>query len=323
MPIAELQDKARGILVGGAIGDALGRSVERMNPGSYWIEKYEKWKGWESGAIGTITDDTQMTIWLAELLIENKGLNPEHVAKSFTSHRIRGIGTATREFVSNFKDRNLSWFESGINSSGNGVAMRSSPIGIYFRNNFENLKLAGGIHAIITHNDPMAIASGIVVSVAISLLLSMRSLQLTSLEEKIEFCNLLAASIEDIESKFPYLTRNTKLNSTLFTRIKIEIPEFLSRNINPKDVNEIFWSGAYVLESLPFALYCFLFSTNDFRSTLLNSVNYSRDSDTVGSLACSFSGALNGMNEIDKYYIENLEFKDYLIKLADKLLIKE
>ena len=107
----------------------------------------------------------------------------------------------------------------------------------------------------------------------------------------------------------------------MFNRIKYEIPEFLINNRSPEEVNDIFWSGAYVIESLPFALYCFLYSPNDFKTTLLNSVNFSRDSDTVGAIACSFSGALNGINSIEKYYIDNLEFKDYLIELSDKLLL--
>ncbi len=316
-----LQNKVRGTLIGGAVGDALGRAVESINPGNYWIEKYEKWHGWKSGVIGTITDDTQMTMWLTESIIENKGLNPEHLAIKFTTQRIRGIGIATKEFVANFTDKKLPWYNSGVNSAGNGVAMRSSPIGIFYRNNYEELKLAAGIQAVITHNDPMAISSGIVVSLAIALLLRKNSDSLSDLNNKIEFCQILSSSIEGIESKNEYKTRNTNITTNIFQRIKYEIPDLLKNGIHPKEVNEIFWSGAYVLESLPFAIYCFLYTPCDFKTTLLNSVNLIRDSDTVSSIACSLSGALNSLDSIESYYTENLEYYDYLNELAEKLTV--
>ena len=78
---------------------------------------------------------------------------------------------------------------------------------------------------------------------------------------------------------------------------------------------------------------------------LFNSVNESRDSDTVAAMACTLCGALNGLDKVvarrdgsesgeghhhcdvppgtqidpDKDYLEPLEFKDELLDLADRL----
>ncbi len=317
-----IADKAAACMVGIGIGDAMGRAVESKTPGTYWIEKYMKWYGWTDGPIGTITDDTQLSMWLAESLIENNGLNPDSIAKRFTSEHIRGLGMALDEFVKNSLQHKLNWYDAATDSAGNGVAMRSAPIGLYYHNSYDNLKLASGIQAVITHNDPMAVASGIIVAFAISKLLRMKPEDLSTQRQKIDFCIEVADSIEGIEVWKEYRARNDNQKTNLHNRLKNDIPYYLEKDFAPKRVSELFLTGAYVLETLPYALYCFLYSPDNFTDTLLNAVNYSYDSDTIASIACSMSGALNGMNAIDNYYIDNLEFKDRLMNLG-KLLVSK
>lgn len=293
-----VRDKIRGAIICGAIGDAMGRQVESLTPGAYspavW---YRPWSGWQSGPIGTITDDTQMTMWLAESLLTNGRFDPTHLAERFTREHIRGIGAATRQFVANFKDRKLPWYQSGVASSGNGAAMRAAPIGIFFRNDFDELKLAAGIQAMVTHNDPMAIASSIIMAYATAKLLRMNVLQLDDLGTMSLFCRDLAEAIEGIEDSDNYTARRDGKPSTLVKRIAEDIPRFLESKTPPNEVQQEFWSGAYVLESLPFALYCFLYSPGHFDRVLYNSVNESKDSDTVAAMACTLCGALNGLDK--------------------------
>lgn len=314
--------KIQGCLICGAIGDALGRSVEgEPPPKRRWTDKYRKWHGWKSGPIGTITDDTQMTMWLAESLIDNNGINPEDLAERFTKEQIRGIGSATRQSLNNYKIKKMPWNKCGVDSAGNGAAMRSSPIGIFYINKLDELKNAAKTQTIITHNNSMAVASSIVVATAIAALLHKDPSELIPIKARIEFCADLAHQIEGVEDDTEYMTRDRNIRKdNLYNRIKNSIPELLTENADPLEVNNIFWSGAYVLESLPFALYCFLYTPRDFRQTLLNSVNYSKDSDTVATIACSFSGALNGVEAIEPYYVEELEIRDRLIDIAERMI---
>jgi ADP-ribosylglycohydrolase len=64
-----MRNRFRGALVGGAIGDAMGRPNE-SHPAEVDGERkrraYQPWHGWTSGPKGTITDDTQMTMGLVE-----------------------------------------------------------------------------------------------------------------------------------------------------------------------------------------------------------------------------------------------------------------
>ncbi len=72
-PGLDLRDRFRGVLIGGVIGDAMGRANEGGRPsevGERQIRNYQPWHGWRSGPKGTITDDTQMTMWLAESILD-------------------------------------------------------------------------------------------------------------------------------------------------------------------------------------------------------------------------------------------------------------
>ncbi len=317
-----LNNKIRGCIIGGAVGDAIGRDAERITPPTdIDITEYKKWHGWQNGPTGTVTDDTQMTMWVAESLIENDGLNPDDLAKRFTSEYIRAAGRGTIDFIKNIKVKKLEWYKAGSKSTGNGAAMRVAPVGIFFAHNCELLKLAAGLQSMITHNDSMAIASGIAVAFAVSMLLRMNSNDIAELESKIKFCNDIADVIEGIEEN-NYRTRNSDEIDRMHNRIKNKIPMFLKEQKHPEEINEIFWSGAYVLETLPFAIYCFLYTPGDFKKILYNSVNYSRDSDTIASICCQLWGALNGIKSIPEYYISELEYKDRLLNISDEITKK-
>lgn len=316
IPRDKLEERVAGCLLGGAVGDALGRAREGRNPGGEWITEYQPWHGWTSGPKGTITDDTQFTMWLAQSLVQTGHLDPEDLVKRFTSEEIRGIGQTTLAFVTNVKIAKKQWFESGVPGAGNGVAMRSSPVGLFFPEDADALKLASILQAVVTHNDPMAVASGIITAHAVAGLLHVDARELESLEKRQNFCIYLADLIRGMETSGNYRTRNTKQPATLEQRFRDDLPRWLAENPEPQAINDCHWSGAYVLESLPHAFYCFLRTPRDFRETLLQAVNTSRDSDTVAAIACNLSGALNGVTAIPQAYLDELEFRDELTRLA-------
>ena len=238
----------------------------------------------------------------------------------FSAEKIRGIGQATREFLRNAKVLGKPWFESGVASAGNGVAMRSAPIGLFYREDSKALKLGSILQAVVTHNDPMAVASGILTAHAIALLLVMQPGDLVPLVARQDFCRRLANVIRGLEATGAYKTRNTQEPATLEQRFRDDLPQWLEQNLDPIEINNRYWSGAYVLESLPQAFYCFLRSPEDFRETLLQAVNCSRDADTVAAIACNLSGTLNGVRAIPQPYLDDLEFRQDLDHLAHSLL---
>jgi ADP-ribosyl-[dinitrogen reductase] hydrolase len=135
-----------------------------------------------------------------------------------------------------------------------------------------------------------------------------------------DFCRRLANVIHGLEATGAFKTRNTQEPATLEQRFGHDLPRWLERNLDPIEINNRYWSGAYVLESLPQAFYCFLRSPADFRETLLQAVNCSRDADTVAAIAGNLSGTLNGVRAIPQPYLDDLEFRQDLDDLAHSLL---
>ena len=79
VPGVDLRDRYRGALVGGAIGGAMGRPNEGTPTDVARGRRqraYEPWRGWAAGPVGTVTDDTQMTLWPAESILATADRGP-------------------------------------------------------------------------------------------------------------------------------------------------------------------------------------------------------------------------------------------------------
>lgn len=312
-----LLEKIRGTYIGLAVGDALGSCLEGFASNVIYLEEYFI-KELDKPGQGFISDDTQLTMGLNYSLTDKCGLNPNHVASIYAHTIIVRPGKATLEAIKRYK-QGIPWYACGTVSAGNGVAMRLSPIGIYYRDNYGALRLASVLQAIITHNDPMAIASGIAIALAVKLILNMKSGYLDLHENKVKFLGVLAESIRGIEDSEDYKTRTTKVPDTLYNRLNCTIPEMLKKDITLKEADKILWSGSYVLESLPFALYAFLKTPDDFNKVLLDGVNFSHDSDTVGSIACGLAGGYNGRCVVGAKFTNTLERRDDIEKMAERI----
>lgn len=79
------------------------------------------------------------------------------------------------------------------------------------------------------------------------------------------------------------------------------------------------YNGAYVLESLPSALWCYLESPEDFEQTLFTAVDAGHDADTVAAMACTLAGAYHGYAKLPSRLVADLEYHDHLLDLADGL----
>jgi hypothetical protein len=67
-PDPDLRDRFRGALIGGAMGRA-NEGAWPSEAGEPQIRNYQPWHGWRSGPKGTIIDNTQMTMWLADAIL--------------------------------------------------------------------------------------------------------------------------------------------------------------------------------------------------------------------------------------------------------------
>lgn len=126
-------DKIRGMLLGIAIGDSLGKPVEGKTP-KRKLEKYGEVRDYlptrrsNNKPLGVPTDDTQMAFWTIEVILENGYLDVKELADRFIKERIFGMGSTVKAFIRNYKDKKKPWYLSGVKSAGNGGIMRIPPV---------------------------------------------------------------------------------------------------------------------------------------------------------------------------------------------------
>ena len=141
-------DKSMGMIFGLAIGDALGRPTEFMSLKNIQ-SKYGPDGIQDLPEQALYTDDTQMTIAIAEALIKAGDQDLETIMDAVRDAFIRwrhspennrAPGNACLAGVSNM-ERGIHWSESGVpDSKGCGSAMRVAPIGYFYQHDPENLK---------------------------------------------------------------------------------------------------------------------------------------------------------------------------------------
>jgi len=195
-------DQYRGVLLGCAIGDALGAPVEGWAAAEIAAVHGGPLKGFLPGGYGAgaFTDDTQLTVALAEALLEGGRFDLEEIACAFGrwmrlrdegAREVRGrdcdSATAGRRLYNGVLG-NL----SAVDSAGSGAASRAAPIGL-LRCGTEETVEAAVLQAMLTHADPRALAGAAAVAVAVSHALTAIPF------EAARFLNDTALAVEDVE----------------------------------------------------------------------------------------------------------------------------
>ena len=326
VPSERRVDSARGAILGTAIGDALGRPAEGRHPAGLRGQEeafrdFQPWGGHYSGPKGTITDDTQMTMCVAESLLATRGrIDPEDLARRFVDWLPNGRGTGHTCVTAVYHlQMGENWWTAGVASAGNGAAMRVAPIGITLGADTTLLCHDAALSALITHADPMAVASAVGHAWLIAHLAGANASTL----DPTSLINELAAAIEVIddpgapEREWNQRPGKTSAAITLANRVR-EIPALLGKPIG--EAFDYVYNGAFVLETLPAALWCFFSYRDDPEEGVINAVLRGHDADTVASMAAAYFGALHGVAAFpDRWTGEDLEYQTRLLNLADQL----
>jgi ADP-ribosyl-[dinitrogen reductase] hydrolase len=310
----------RGTLLGVAIGDALGRPAEGMSPATIQtrfgeLRDFHPWHGWRSGPKGTITDDTQMTICLARSIVACGRLDPEDLARHFAGWLDygRGKGAATTEACRNLR-RGVPWWQAGVRSAGNGAAMRASPVGLLHPRSPGGIRRDGALSAVITHADGMAVGSAVAVGFLVAYLLHRPP---GTLDQADLMRNLQAVLADVIDPGHRDRREGAGDRPVRLADRLALVPGLL--DLEPDEAFAYLHNGAFVLESLPAALWCFLKSPEDTEEAVVLAANGGYDADTVAAMTGAFSGAYLGEQAWPQRWLEDLEYAEELRDLADGL----
>jgi len=260
------------------------------------------------------TDDTEMTLCIAQSIIEQRGVDPYDLADRYRAWgRIgRGMGSATRAACRRLED-GFAWFEAGSDSAGNGAAMRAAPVGLLDAVDMDALRTDAAVTAVITHNQATAAASAIVAAYTVAHLLHVPAGRFDADDLFIG----IEAIMADVEDPVMPERRDSRSAVTLLGRIG---DVFAMRDRDIERTFELTNNGAFVLESLPAALGAFLSSPEDPEQAIIAAVNGGYDADTIGAMAGAFAGAYHGASGLPDRWVRGIEFPTGLVGVADELV---
>jgi ADP-ribosylglycohydrolase len=164
------RDRARAALLGLAVGDALGTTLEFTKPAAPPFPTLARGPHREcvgggpfGVAPGQVTDDTQMACCLAASLADRGALDLDDVARRYVEWEQHAfdIGHQTRAAIARLRAGDPSraagahvWRGSERRPAGNGSLMRTAPIGVRFAGDPDAAARAGAAESSVTHFDP-------------------------------------------------------------------------------------------------------------------------------------------------------------------------
>ena len=335
-----VQGRFLGCLLGGAVGDALGAPVEFMKRteilrrfGPNGITQYAP----AYGGLGTITDDTQMTLFTAEGLIrgwvrgcfkgittysgvtahaylrwlQTQGERPscdidfgtDEPGWLFQQRQLHGRRAPGNTCLSALRAMSSLGEQARNDSKGCGGVMRVAPVGLFawrlrqYESPHDAFRLGTELAA-LTHGHPTGALTGGVLAVLI--------LALTD----------GAALPEALAASKAILRAETGHEETLRA---IEMAETLAVSGLPhEEAIARLGQGWIAEEALAISIYCALVARN-FKQGVILAVNHDGDSDSTGSIVGNLLGAMHGVEAIPAEWLEPLELRDVITELAEDL----
>jgi ADP-ribosyl-[dinitrogen reductase] hydrolase len=302
-------ERVEGMLLGLAIGDALGNTTESQLPATRRqshgeIRDYLPNRFANGHPVGLPSDDSQLAFWTLEQLLEDGGLVPDHLARKFTRQQIFGIGSTVRAFLRSYKDQGLHWELSGQSSAGNGALMRIAPVLIpHLRQPSTELWADAALAGMITHNDRASYACCVTF-----VHLLWECLRLKQAPEPSWWVDAFVATARELEGNTSYSSRNLALpyDGPLWRFVDREVHQALKENWSTLEACERWHSGAYLLETIPCVLYILSRHGDNPEEAIVRAVNDTKDNDTIGAIVGAAVGALHGRAGLPARWISNL-----------------
>jgi len=310
VPVAEdfNFDRIEGMMLGLAIGDSLGITTEGMLPRTRRdiygeIRDYIP-NQYVDEAVGFPSDDTQLAFWTLEQMIADGGFKPGHVAARFCSNHIFGLGASVRKFIANYRS-GLPWQKCGPPSAGNGALMRIAPMLIpHLKSATTELRVDTALSAMLTHNDSGSIAACLAFVEMLRQLLQMKAPPdpMWWVDSYVE----IAAGIETGKKYKPRGGRFVGYEGPVWRFVAENVSRAREENLSVLDACDDWYSGAYLLETIPSVLYIMMCHGHYFEEALVRSVNDTKDNDTIAAIVGALAGALHGKEKIPDRWLRNL-----------------
>ncbi len=283
-PTPDAQDRFAGVLLGTAVGDSLGLPAEGISRGRIQRMWHGQWRHRFLFGRGMVSDDTEHTLFVAQALLTH----PDDVVafQRCLTWKLRlwllgvpaGIGLATLKAILKLWV-GISPSQSGVWSAGNGPAMRSAIIGVYFAADPAKRRAFVSASTRLTHSDPKAETAALAVAEA--------AVWAVNQDEPIE---QWLTHLSGLGCDEEWIGICEKLVDAMASGKSVE--GFADSLGLQKGVT------GYAYHTVPVALYAWLRHRDDFRKTLEAVLDCGGDTDTVGAIVGAVVGAKVGKEGI-------------------------
>ena len=302
---------SKNILIGSAVGDALGVPVEFKSRQYLQQNPVTDMTGYGTYNMppGTFSDDSSMMFCLAESLCN--GYNVNDIAEKFQMWMHEGywtadgevfdVGISTRKAINRLRVvKNPTEAGSTAESdNGNGSLMRILPLAIFTKDLSidERCEIVKEVSSITHAHNRSVLACIYYIEFALNVLDS------ENLEEAYLNTNfwlkLFLEENEIYKNEFQYFER------------------ILSGKLIDLKEDEIKSTG-YVMDSLEASIWCLL-HTDSYKDCVLKAVNLGHDTDTIACIAGGIAGIYYDVETIPTNWIEQLARVDDILHLAEQL----
>jgi ADP-ribosyl-[dinitrogen reductase] hydrolase len=297
------RDRIRGALLGLAVGDALGTTVEFMPPGSFPPVVDMVGGGPFDLPPGFWTDDTSMALCLAESLIERRGFDAADQLARYVRWWREGhlsstgscfdIGSTTRVALARFERDGSTVNNTAREQAANGSLMRLAPVPLFFRDHDDVLDLCGRSSE-TTHASPLPVDccryfGGLIVGAV----------------RGVPRAELLAPMYSPVAGAWDARP------------LEPEVDDVARGSFARRQPPAIRGSG-YCIDAMEAALWAF-HTTKDFADGALCAVNLGDDADTTGAIYGQLAGAYYGESGIPPEWRERLAKWELISRYADAL----
>lgn len=280
--------RSRAVLLGGAIGDALGATTEFMKPDrireTIGVHREITGGGWLKLSPGQVTDDTEMTLCVARAIAARGAWDLTAIADNFAgwlSGNPLDVGATCRRGIRGYLETGRTEAPRNERDAGNGGAMRVAPVALYTLGDEELLARLAVSQARITHNHPLSDAACVTVG---------KMIQRAILGTPVQGLRAEAEALASLH------------------------PEFRFEGFDGD-------ATGYVADTLR-TVFDAVFSTAGFEECLVKTVNRGDDADTTGAIAGAIAGGRYGLSGIPRRWMRALDprVREELSSLAERLV---
>ncbi len=316
----QTQDSYRGALIGAAVGDALGATVDRLSRSEvkeqFGVHREIVGGGRLNLEPGQAGDDTGLALAVAQSLVEHEECDLRDIASRMLDYLKEqssghGLGPTTGNVVPNIKPKGKDIFAAAKkyaqqepDYAGSGSIARVAPVAMLRRVLFPQLVSETIAVCQLTHFQQRSVDSCIAFNFGVSYLTSGKD------PSKLLFktWRFLADQRESKEYRELYGEDGLPADQDMVKALKA---------VNTISYDDLQANGQAVETTQ--AAYWLTLNAIDFEEGLVRAVNLGGDAATLGSVAGALLGARFGEQAIPERWLESLQGREDLEAVADKL----